>query len=293
MRGLHEAWWRSDPNSGMAKLIESFITVQFNALIHLASTSAPANVYSPSWNGPAITNFSAYSEVTALQVLNPALGLSLAGNNSTNGTATGPGAAPSATSSAGGANPSSPHTGAIVGGVIGSLFGLLFVFGLVLLLIRHRHRKRPVLPGEASRRQPSALTIEPFMSEAYTRPPHILPISLVLPNGTITTKFQREVARPWRGRQSEAGFSATGQANSSVSHPADSGSTPPTSRGSTSPTSAGNSSGGRLRTRGRAVTSGVPSLVRELVDGIFAQIDARARDSQERSEGVPPPTYVQ
>ncbi len=92
IRGLYEAYRRLPSNSSEAGLIRSYVTVQvcnslslrrgqnvirsnfqFNALLDLASTPG-SNVYSPRWEGPPIPNLNPTGQLTALDVLNSALG---------------------------------------------------------------------------------------------------------------------------------------------------------------------------------------------------------------------------
>ncbi|KAI0311596.1 Six-hairpin glycosidase-like protein [Amylostereum chailletii] len=53
-RGLHEAWYRSNPNSKMARFIAHFLSIQFDSIMNHA-TQPGSNTYSPFWGGPRST----------------------------------------------------------------------------------------------------------------------------------------------------------------------------------------------------------------------------------------------
>ncbi|OAX42321.1 endo-1,6-alpha-mannosidase [Rhizopogon vinicolor AM-OR11-026] len=70
MRGLAEAWSRNIGNTTLRTLIQSYIDVQFNALLDLASTSDSGSMwYSPAWEGPGPTSFIAWGQLAAVDVL--------------------------------------------------------------------------------------------------------------------------------------------------------------------------------------------------------------------------------
>ncbi len=92
IRGLYEAWSRSDINSDIAKLIGSFITVQvrsspswsrsimanpllqLNALLDLAEISG-TNQFSPGCVGPAYNGLLPWTQLVAMDVFNAAIGM--------------------------------------------------------------------------------------------------------------------------------------------------------------------------------------------------------------------------
>ncbi|KAI0314523.1 hypothetical protein OF83DRAFT_1267414, partial [Amylostereum chailletii] len=144
VRGLHEAWARSDNSSGRATLISSYITVQMNALLNLA-TAPGSNNYSSNWIGPPVTVVHPWGQIAALDVLNPSFDIlvnpansSSSGNSSSTSTSTG-GSSSSASSS-------SSNTGAIVGGVVGGVAGLALIVGAVFFFLRLRRYERRNAP---------------------------------------------------------------------------------------------------------------------------------------------------
>ncbi|CAL1698304.1 unnamed protein product [Somion occarium] len=82
IRGLHEAWSRLDKNSDLAKLIQSYILVQYNALLDLVK-SPNDNFYSSGWKGLQVTRLLPSGQYFGASVLNSALAMT------NNGTVTG------------------------------------------------------------------------------------------------------------------------------------------------------------------------------------------------------------
>ncbi|KAK7688550.1 hypothetical protein QCA50_008088 [Cerrena zonata] len=76
IRGLHEAWSRMAKDSNLAQLIQSYVIVQYNALLDLAK-SPDNEFYSPRWQGPPATKFIPWGQYTASNVMNAALSMSL------------------------------------------------------------------------------------------------------------------------------------------------------------------------------------------------------------------------
>ncbi|KZV63103.1 hypothetical protein PENSPDRAFT_222782 [Peniophora sp. CONT] len=75
IRGLAEARMRN-PGTDLARYIEAYINVQFNAVLDLSRAAAPNdNYYSRSWIGPPATSFDAYANIGALDLLNAAFSL--------------------------------------------------------------------------------------------------------------------------------------------------------------------------------------------------------------------------
>ncbi|THH00726.1 hypothetical protein EW026_g1856 [Hermanssonia centrifuga] len=73
IRGLFEAWSRMDQTSSTARLVESYVIVQYNALLDFASNRS--NLYSPLWHGPPATALTPQGQLAALDTLNSAAGL--------------------------------------------------------------------------------------------------------------------------------------------------------------------------------------------------------------------------
>ncbi|KZT25179.1 endo-1,6-alpha-mannosidase [Neolentinus lepideus HHB14362 ss-1] len=69
IRGLHEAFSRSASNTDLRSLVESYIDVQYNALLELA---ANGSTYSSSWTGPPQA-FTSWGQLAALDVLTSAI----------------------------------------------------------------------------------------------------------------------------------------------------------------------------------------------------------------------------
>ncbi|KAJ3490789.1 hypothetical protein NLI96_g1197 [Meripilus lineatus] len=67
IRGLHVAWSRSPPGSDVAKLIEAFVLVQYNALMDWASYPG-TNEFSPRWLGPASSDHLPWGQAAAIDV---------------------------------------------------------------------------------------------------------------------------------------------------------------------------------------------------------------------------------
>lgn len=72
IRGLYEAFSRNPSNTNLRILIHSYVDVQYNALLELASTLG-SNIYSPIWHGPP-QGFTTWGQLSALDVLNSAIG---------------------------------------------------------------------------------------------------------------------------------------------------------------------------------------------------------------------------
>ncbi|PPQ91191.1 hypothetical protein CVT25_001207 [Psilocybe cyanescens] len=66
IRGLREAFRRTPQNNSLRILIHSYVDVQYNALLDLASTG---NEYSANWLGPKPAGFTSWGQLAALDVL--------------------------------------------------------------------------------------------------------------------------------------------------------------------------------------------------------------------------------
>ncbi|KAI0071041.1 hypothetical protein K474DRAFT_1712804 [Panus rudis PR-1116 ss-1] len=74
IRGLCEAWRRSPSDSSIAKLIQSYITVQYNALLDF-SRIPEGHFYSPIWRPPPASHLIPWGQVAAIDVMNSAIDL--------------------------------------------------------------------------------------------------------------------------------------------------------------------------------------------------------------------------
>ncbi|KAJ7648816.1 hypothetical protein DFH06DRAFT_1332411 [Mycena polygramma] len=146
-RALSTVISRNATTPALRSYIETYLSVQFNAVIDLATTSG-SNIYSGTWNGqPSATAFSPGNQTNAIQVLVSAINL----NNQTSPTESSNSSLPSSASpTPSGALPSASTsllppvrkasmTGAIVGGSIG---GLLLLIGGAIGIILWRRRLR-------------------------------------------------------------------------------------------------------------------------------------------------------
>ncbi|KAF7795594.1 hypothetical protein EIP86_006757 [Pleurotus ostreatoroseus] len=70
IRGLHEAWSSMDAQDPAALFIQSFLMVQYNALLNLASAN---NTYALNWHGPPPTQVDSVAQTAPLDVLNAAI----------------------------------------------------------------------------------------------------------------------------------------------------------------------------------------------------------------------------
>ncbi|VDC00027.1 unnamed protein product [Peniophora sp. CBMAI 1063] len=137
IRALYEIWARSALSSPLASLIEAFIMVQYNALLDLAS--ANETFYSPIWTGPPVDESSAWGQLSAVDVLNAAIGMSPAESSMT---AT-PMSQAKPTS-----RPVAPHANAHAsslsdGDIAGICIGVSIVVALIILgAFRTRRRQR-------------------------------------------------------------------------------------------------------------------------------------------------------
>ncbi|EKM60794.1 uncharacterized protein PHACADRAFT_179974 [Phanerochaete carnosa HHB-10118-sp] len=149
IRGLSTAWNRSDPSSDMAKLIEAYVTVQYNVLLDLA-TYPGMNEYSSAWSGPPTSSLLPWGQLCALEAMRSEYAFALrspdlaaSATNTAQGTAatnTSPGL-PSVPAS----RTSRSHAiiVATVGGVV-----LLLVVIAAFLFCHKRHKRRAEKVGE-------------------------------------------------------------------------------------------------------------------------------------------------
>ncbi|KAI0314526.1 hypothetical protein OF83DRAFT_1085593 [Amylostereum chailletii] len=255
IRGLHETWARGDRSSAMANYIQSFITVQFNALLDLA-TIAGSNNYTQSWVGPPLPELHSSGNVAALDVLNAMFDMA----TRPAAVATSSSAASSSTSTASNysSKKSSSNTGAIVGGVVGGIVGAIVIAGIIIFLCIRRRRYptalevNPDAPDSPHTRQ--VFHVEPFLADSGTPPP-------------TTTSWVNLKGRP----------AYTGQG---ISTPALSSVSPPTTESIT-----GSSSVAYQPVPQDASLAELPALVRRL-NGLLGQAA-----SQDLRGDEPPPEY--
>jgi len=70
IRALHEAWARNPNDAQLQGIIRSYINVQYNALMELASTQyEDTRWYSAAWAGPQPAEYTAWGQLAALDVL--------------------------------------------------------------------------------------------------------------------------------------------------------------------------------------------------------------------------------
>ncbi|KZV69021.1 hypothetical protein PENSPDRAFT_735605 [Peniophora sp. CONT] len=134
IRGLYAIWARSDPSTPMAELIQAFVTVQYNALLDLASVNG--NFYSPIWTGPPISAKLSWGQLSAMDVLSAAVGMGPT-NNSAKGS---PSAAPPA-SNTGIPTPRALSSGAIAGIAVGAVAVLTAVVAGCWIIVRRKRRR--------------------------------------------------------------------------------------------------------------------------------------------------------
>ncbi|KAI0789009.1 hypothetical protein BC629DRAFT_472632 [Irpex lacteus] len=148
MRALWETWYRSTNGSAVNTYIESYLTVQWNALVDLASVSG-ANIYSSTWEGPKPTSKSSVAQMSVLDVLNAAVSF-VPPASSNNSTSTSSGATPSQTGGSGSDNAvdhKKSNTGAIVGGVVGGIAFLAVVLASSFFFCRRRKSQQAQYDG--------------------------------------------------------------------------------------------------------------------------------------------------
>ncbi|KAI0074082.1 hypothetical protein K474DRAFT_1710160 [Panus rudis PR-1116 ss-1] len=148
VRGLYEVWTRLPPDSDVAKLIESFILVQYNALQDLAKLSA-GEFYSPVWIGPPPRGPLPWGQLAAIDVLNSAINLPTL--NTTNP----PGEAGDIASKSGAKSK-------IIAEVVGPVGGFIAIALLAIVVIYVRQKRR---------RQARPVSIIPLEEDEYAPRP--------------------------------------------------------------------------------------------------------------------------
>ncbi|KZV77388.1 hypothetical protein PENSPDRAFT_183938 [Peniophora sp. CONT] len=147
IRALFEARVRN-PGADIARYVEAYITMQFNAVLSNAQGSgSSSSFYATSWVGQRASTFTAAGSITALDVLNAALSL------------------PVSSSSIEASKHEGSHTGTIAGVVVGcAVFAIAVVF---LLLRRCRNHARSHNSSDANSGSHSSskatIAVEPFI----------------------------------------------------------------------------------------------------------------------------------
>ncbi|KAF8189565.1 hypothetical protein K438DRAFT_1971679 [Mycena galopus ATCC 62051] len=128
---------------GEISSIEAYLSVQFNAVVDLATTPG-SNIYAGSWIGPPSSAFSAGNQTSAIQALISVINLQNETTTTTpsNATTSGQGE-PSPTLSTSPRKTS--NIGPVVGGSLGVLVLLIGVVAGVVLLRRRRRRVPPAI----------------------------------------------------------------------------------------------------------------------------------------------------
>ncbi|KAK7688576.1 hypothetical protein QCA50_008114 [Cerrena zonata] len=146
VRALYEHWNQSPRGSSIANLIESFLLVQYNAVLNDAR--APnTSWYSPSWNGPPASQLLPWGQLAAIDILNAAIGLGLVDSPTTSSSIN---SHPSGISTQPMTSPSQKRpVGAIVGGTLGGFF-FLAILGIIIVVVSRRRRRRIQTPKKDS-----------------------------------------------------------------------------------------------------------------------------------------------
>ena len=74
MQSFYEPWSRNPSNTPLRELIESYVLVQYNALIDFDTASS--NYYSTNWHGPPNSTYNLGGMLAAMPVLNLAIAMS-------------------------------------------------------------------------------------------------------------------------------------------------------------------------------------------------------------------------
>ncbi|KAJ7843013.1 hypothetical protein B0H13DRAFT_2364952 [Mycena leptocephala] len=171
VQGLGVVYTRNSTTAGLRGYIESYLSVQFNAVTELA-TSPGTNIYAGSWPGPPSAAFSGINQTIALSALISAMNLGL--NDSTTSLQS-PTVTPPIPSQTPTPTPSGPtrlakttaNVGLIVGIVVGGSAAVAAC--VVLWLICRCRRSRRIAASAASpfSLTPSVAEIQPLTWEAY------------------------------------------------------------------------------------------------------------------------------
>ncbi|KAF7332920.1 Glycoside hydrolase family 76 protein [Mycena venus] len=169
-RALSTVISRNAATPALQSYIEAYLSVQFNAVLDLATTSG-SNIYAGSWNGPPSSSFSPGNQTNAIQALISAINFP----SETSSTVS-PDPVPSGSTD----QPPTPSprktskVGPIVGGTVGGLFLLAGgVLGVILVRRRTRNRRHSVVSIFSTVEVTPA--INPFSVQSINSPPPSLP----------------------------------------------------------------------------------------------------------------------
>ncbi|KAI0084768.1 hypothetical protein BDY19DRAFT_519581 [Irpex rosettiformis] len=143
IRGLYERYRLIPPDSNEAVLIQRHITVQFNALLDLASTPG-SHQYSPRWEGPPPPVLLPYGQLSAANVLIAAAGFPADSDNNTE-TAT-PSSSPAHPTNtqqtqSGTHRNNSIISNAAIGGIVAGVIILVMIVAALWIVVRRRARR--------------------------------------------------------------------------------------------------------------------------------------------------------
>ncbi|KAJ6520988.1 hypothetical protein DFH09DRAFT_1287310 [Mycena vulgaris] len=150
VQGLAAVYTRNATTPALRAYVEAYLSVQFNAVIDLA-TSDGTNIYAGNWNGPPSATFLAGNQTSALSALLTAITLR---NETASPTPPGPLPAPPTPTP-------SPRRklGPILGGILGAV--ALLVAGIVMWFILRR-RSRATHPLQIPPSQTANRDLDPF-----------------------------------------------------------------------------------------------------------------------------------
>ncbi|KAJ6464850.1 Six-hairpin glycosidase-like protein [Mycena sanguinolenta] len=142
---------RNATTPALQSYIQSYLSVQFNAVVELA-TAGGSNIYSGSWNGPPSASFSPSNQTNAIQVLIGAINLD---NRMSNGFASNTSSSASSPSSSAPSSSSPPstspplHKAAKIGPIIGEILGgAVVLLGTVVGAVLCRRRSGTARRGQ-------------------------------------------------------------------------------------------------------------------------------------------------
>ncbi|KAI3605511.1 glycoside hydrolase family 76 protein [Moniliophthora roreri] len=157
IRGLSALYDRNTTPSDLRTYIQQYLSVQYNAVLDLATESG-SNVYGTSFAGPPPNQFTADGQIRSQSILLGAISLR-------NDTTTNP---ESETPNYPDPPRSNKNIGAIVGGVVGGIFFIVLVGLAVFFFRRRRHRYRPQVDlNEGESRLPEHATTEYLVAEPF------------------------------------------------------------------------------------------------------------------------------
>ncbi|KAJ7061813.1 hypothetical protein C8F01DRAFT_1286910 [Mycena amicta] len=153
--GIWEAYTRNATSPALHDLLGKYLTVQFNAVVDLATVNG-SNVYALSWMGPPSSEFSGINQTSALSALVSAISIV----NQTSPVPTPSSANPLASSSGepiGGIPPTKAKSQVLIGAAIGgATVGIIVILLMLWILHRRYQRSRAYRPETISFSWPSS-----------------------------------------------------------------------------------------------------------------------------------------